>query len=137
MTRKGRKPAVPGKKRTVYVGAKVTPAQKEHIDRLARECGMTTSSYVLARVYNYEPKARLNPKEQAIAVSFSGYSDDVDSLILRDMDTFSIGDYLMRLRRKYDVKVRRGEAMRQVRGTQARHGEEAWIKKTKHIYKQV
>ncbi len=79
MARKGRKPAAPGKKRTVYVGAKVTPAQKEHIDRLARECGMTTSDYVLARAYNYEPKARLNPKEQAIAESFSGYSDDVDS----------------------------------------------------------
>ncbi len=36
MTRKGRKPAASGKKRTVYVGAKVTPAQKEHFDRLAR-----------------------------------------------------------------------------------------------------
>ena len=46
-----------GGSRTEYIGAKVTAEQKRHIRRLAAECGMTVSSYVLARAFNYRPKA--------------------------------------------------------------------------------
>ena len=37
-----------GGSRTEYIGAKVTVEQKQYIRRLAAECGMTVSSYVLA-----------------------------------------------------------------------------------------
>ncbi len=77
MTRKGRKLSVSGKKRTGYVGAKVTPAQKEHFDRLAAQCEMTTSGYVLARAYNYEPKARMSPEELSIFQGLSEFSRNV------------------------------------------------------------
>lgn len=43
-------------KRNVFVGAKVTPQQKEEIHVLANQCGMTVSDYLLARAYNYKPK---------------------------------------------------------------------------------
>ena len=39
-----------GGSRTEYIGAKVTVEQKQYIRRLAAECGMTVSSYVLARL---------------------------------------------------------------------------------------
>ena len=42
-----------GGSRTEYIGAKVTVEQKQYIRRLAAECGMTVSSYVLARAFNY------------------------------------------------------------------------------------
>lgn len=53
-------------RRTEYVGAKVTPGQKRHIRRLADECGMTVSNYVLARAFNYKPKARLTARQEAV-----------------------------------------------------------------------
>lgn len=48
-----------GGSRTEYIGAKVTVEQKQYIRRLAAECGMTVSSYVLARAFNYRPKCNL------------------------------------------------------------------------------
>ena len=51
--------------RSVFIGAKVTPSQKEHIKSLAKQCGMTVSDYVLSRTYNFKPKARLT-KEEAV-----------------------------------------------------------------------
>ncbi len=78
MAKKGRKPVAPEKKRTVYIGAKVTLAQKEHIDRLAAQCEMTTSDYVLARAYNYEPKARMSPEELSIFQGLSEFSCNVN-----------------------------------------------------------
>lgn len=51
-------------KRSVFVGAKVSPVQKEHIRMLADKCCMTMSDYILARSYNYEPKARLTDKQE-------------------------------------------------------------------------
>ena len=33
--------------RSVFIGAKVTPSQKEHIKSLAEQCGMTVSDYIL------------------------------------------------------------------------------------------
>ena len=53
-------------KRNVFVGAKVTPQQKEEIHALANQCGMTVSDYLLARAYNYKPKARLTKEESLL-----------------------------------------------------------------------
>lgn len=51
--------------RNVFIGAKVTPTQKEQIKSLAGQCGMTVSDYILPRAYNFKPKARLT-KEEAV-----------------------------------------------------------------------
>ena len=56
----------PDNRRTVFIGAKVSPRQKEHIKSLAEQCGMTVSDYLLARAYNYKPKARLSKEEAAL-----------------------------------------------------------------------
>lgn len=49
--------------RNVFIGAKVTPTQKEYIKSQAEQCGITVSDYLLARAYNYQPKARLTKEE--------------------------------------------------------------------------
>ena len=49
--------------RNVFIGAKVTPTQKEYIKSQAEQCGMTVSDYLLAHAYNYQPKARLTKEE--------------------------------------------------------------------------
>ena len=64
-------------RRTEYVGAKVTPGQKRHIRRLADECGMTVSSYVLARAFNYRPKARLTARQEAVMETLIGCRSDL------------------------------------------------------------
>ena len=51
--------------RSVFIGAKVTPTQKEYIKLMAAQCGMTVSDYILSRAYNFKPKARLT-KEEAV-----------------------------------------------------------------------
>ena len=51
--------------RNVFIGAKVTPTQKEYIKLMAAQCGMTVSDYILSRAYNFKPKARLT-KEEAV-----------------------------------------------------------------------
>ena len=60
ISRNGSSPIV---KRSVFVGAKVTPEQKAEIQSFANQCGMTVSDYLLARAYNYKPKARLTKEE--------------------------------------------------------------------------
>ena len=52
--------------RNVFIGAKVTPTQKEHIKSLAGQCGMTVSDYLLSCAYNFKPKARLTKEEAAL-----------------------------------------------------------------------
>lgn len=52
--------------RCVFIGAKVTPRQKEHIKSLAAQCGMTVSDYILSCAYNFKPKARLTKEEAAL-----------------------------------------------------------------------
>lgn len=52
--------------RNVFVGAKVTPSQKEHIKSLAAQCSMTVSDYILSCAYNFKPKARLTKEEAAL-----------------------------------------------------------------------
>ena len=48
----------PDNRRTVFIGAKVSPRQKEHIKSMAEQCGMTVS--------DYQPKARLSKEEAAL-----------------------------------------------------------------------
>ena len=38
----------PKETRSVFVGAKVTPSQRDHIKSLAEQCGMTVSDYILS-----------------------------------------------------------------------------------------
>ena len=52
--------------RCTTISFRVSRTQREHIRRLADKCGMTLSDYVLARSYNYLPKSRLTPKQEAV-----------------------------------------------------------------------
>ena len=56
----------PKETRSVFVGAKVTPSQRDHIKSLAEQCGMTVSDYILSCAYNFKPKARLTKEEAAL-----------------------------------------------------------------------
>ena len=58
--------ASPKETRSVFVGAKVTPSQRDHIKSLAEQCGMTVSDYILSCAYNFKPKARLTKEEAAL-----------------------------------------------------------------------
>ena len=49
--------------RNVFIGAKVTPTQKEQIKSLAGQCGMTVSDYILSRAYNFKPWHEKNDSE--------------------------------------------------------------------------
>lgn len=51
--------------RCTTISFRVSRTQREHIGRLADKCGMTLSDYVLARSYNYLPKSRLTPEQEA------------------------------------------------------------------------
>ncbi|KAA4626703.1 metalloproteinase [Bacteroides ovatus] len=53
-------------RRDSTISFRVSRTQREHIGRLADKCGMTLSDYVLARSYNYRPKARLNSRQEAV-----------------------------------------------------------------------
>ena len=63
--------------RSVPVGAKATPSQKEHIKSLAEQCGMTVSDYILSRAYNFKPKARLTRKEAALLQNLDDCRSDL------------------------------------------------------------
>lgn len=65
------------KKRTVFVGAKVTPKQKEHIKSLADKCGMTVSDYLFARAYDYQPRARLTKEEAGLLQNLDDCRSDL------------------------------------------------------------
>ena len=64
-------------KRTVFIGAKVTPQQKEEIQARAQQCGMTVSDYLLARAYGYTPRARLTREEAALLQELDGCRSDL------------------------------------------------------------
>jgi hypothetical protein len=70
-------PIPPDGRRTEYIGAKVTPEQKRHIQRLADKCGMTVSSYILARASGYRPKARLTARQEAVMETLIGCRSDL------------------------------------------------------------
>lgn len=53
-------------KRDSTISFRVSKSQREKITSLARECGMSLSDYVLSRAYEYEPKVRLTPEQEAV-----------------------------------------------------------------------
>ena len=63
--------------RSVFIGAKVTPSQKEYIKSQAAQCGMTVSDYLLSRAYNYHPKARLTKEEAALLQNLDNCRSDL------------------------------------------------------------
>ena len=63
--------------RSVFIGAKVTPSQKEYIKSQAAQCGMTVSDYLLARAYNYKPMARLTNEEAALLQNLDDCRSDL------------------------------------------------------------
>src|SRR5699024_2682065 len=64
-------------KRSVPITVKEPPKQKENIKKLAERCRMSVSSYLLARAYNYRPKARLTDDELAAMKEFVATRADV------------------------------------------------------------
>lgn len=67
----------PSETRSVFIGAKVTPSQKEYIKSQAEQCGMTVSDYLLARAYHYHPKARLTKEEAALLQNLDNCRSDL------------------------------------------------------------
>lgn len=67
----------PERKRSVTITVKVSPIQKAYIKKLADRCGMSVSSYLLARAYNYRPKARLTDNELVAMKEFAATRADV------------------------------------------------------------
>ena len=67
----------PSETRSVFIGAKVTPSQKEYIKSQAEQCGMTVSDYLLARAYNYHPKVRLTKEEAALLQNLDDCRSDL------------------------------------------------------------
>lgn len=63
--------------RCVFIGAKVTPRQKEHIKSLAAQCGMTLSDYILSCAYNFKPRARLTKEEAALLQNLDNCRSDL------------------------------------------------------------
>lgn len=63
--------------RSVFIGAKVTPIQKEYIKSQAEQCGMTVSDYLLACAYNYQPKPRLTKKETDLLQNLDNCRSDL------------------------------------------------------------
>ena len=53
-------------KRDSTISFRVSQSQREKITGLAKECGMNLSDYVLSRAYQYEPKVRLTPEQEAV-----------------------------------------------------------------------
>ena len=67
----------PKETRSVFVGAKVTPSQRDHIKSLAKQCGMTVSDYILSCAYNFKPKARLTKEEAALLQNLDDCRSDL------------------------------------------------------------
>ncbi len=77
MNRQNNTPTTASDKRTCYVGAKVTPMQREAIRELAARCGMTVSDYLLARSHNYEPKHRLTSRQTESLATLNNCRSDI------------------------------------------------------------
>jgi len=77
MNRNKNTPIATTDKRTCYVGAKVTPMQRETIRELAARCGMTVSDYLLARSYDYEPKFRLTSRQTESLATLNNCRSDI------------------------------------------------------------
>ncbi len=77
MNRQNNTPTTIADKRTCYVGAKVTPMQRETIRSLAARCGMTVSDYLLARSHEYEPKQRLTRMQTDTLATLNNCRSDI------------------------------------------------------------
>lgn len=53
-------------KRDSTISFRVSKSQREKIESIAKECGMNLSDYMLSCAYEYEPKIRLTPKQEAV-----------------------------------------------------------------------
>ncbi len=70
-------PSATTDRRTCYVGAKVTPMQRETIRKLAARCDMTVSDYLLARSHDYEPKQRLTRTQTDALATLNNCRSDI------------------------------------------------------------
>ncbi len=77
MNRQNNTPTKTGDRRTCYVGAKVTPMQRETIHTLAARCGMTISDYLLVRSHDYEPKQRLTRTQTDALATLNNCRSDI------------------------------------------------------------
>lgn len=55
-----------GERRRSTMSFRVSKSQREKIEKLAAQCGMNRSEYLLSRAYGYKPKARLSPAQTAV-----------------------------------------------------------------------
>ena len=55
-----------GGRRRSTMSFRVSKSQREKIEKLAGQCGMNRSEYLLSRAYGYKPKARLTPAQVAV-----------------------------------------------------------------------
>lgn len=61
------KPNITGdERRRSTMSFRVSMTQRQHIEKLAEECGMNLSGYLLSRAYGYRPKARLTRAQEAV-----------------------------------------------------------------------
>ena len=68
--------------RSVFIGAKVTPTQKEHIKSLAGQCSMTVSDYIL-HVRITSARARLTKEEAALLQNLDDCRSDLHKIHIR------------------------------------------------------
>ena len=99
----------PERKRSQTITVKVSPTQKADIKRLADRCGMSVSSYLLARAYNYRPKARLADNELAAMKEFAATRADVTNYA-NALKALSNEERLT-LFRRYDFMLEGGQAI--------------------------
>lgn len=99
----------PERKRSQTITVKVSPTQKADIKRLADRCGMSVSSYLLARAYNYRPKARLTDNELAAMKEFAATRADVTNYA-NALKALSNEERLA-LFRRYDFMLEWGQAI--------------------------
>lgn len=99
----------PERKRSQTITVKVSPTQKADIKRLADRCGMSVSSYLLARAYNYRPKARLADNELAAMKEFAATRADVTNYA-NALKALSNEERLT-LFRRYDFMLEWGQAI--------------------------
>lgn len=53
-------------RRDSTISFRVSRLQRERIENLAEECGMSLSDYVLSRAHGYDPKLRLTPIQEDV-----------------------------------------------------------------------
>lgn len=99
----------PERKRSQTITVKVSPTQKADIKRLADRCGMSVSSYLLTRAYNYRPKARLTDNELAAMKEFAATRADVTNYA-NALKALSNEERLV-LFQRYDFMLEWGQAI--------------------------